>query len=759
MSRDWKTAVFLVLLGLGPTVSPAIAADDLLNEVIVSARKRDENAQSVPISLSVESGAALDARNAVRIQDILRFAPNVSTTITQPRNATIAIRGLGRSPPNDGLESSVGLFVDGVYYGRSGMMVGDFVDLERVEVLRGPQGTLFGKNATAGAINMVTREPADSAEAWLEATVGEHSLHQAKGSLSVPLADRTLGLRINGSAVRRHGLTRNITTGNDLNDLERGGARADLVWRPGNATRLRLLADYSSQDEAGPGFVLADPAIYLTDGTVRADNVLTRTARAGYTPSFAPFERQTDGDAPQRLAAEQAGASLQADIPVGAHRFTSISAWRKWNFRPQNDGDHLALDVQPVLGAAVRSSQWSQELRLNSPDDGNLRYVLGLFFFDQTIRSEFTTVYGADAADYMQAGLPSYVLDGFTTSVFGDPHTRSHAGFGQASWLPNAQLELTAGLRWTTESREASIVRTSWGGSTLAPDDVRAAGVRARLGSPSDIAADSDEDFLSGVVSASWRPTPSVAVYLSAARGAKSGGINIAVVPAGLSQTIDPEVATSFELGVKGQWPERRLQINVSAFSTRLTDFQATVRDPVRGAPFLANAGEVLSRGMELDASWRPIESLSLGLATGWNDAHYTSFTGAPCPAEQGGRGVCDYTGERVEGAPGQSSSFHADWHRPLATGREFFAALDYLNVSGYRAELPRSTRIPGYDLVDARLGLRARDEWSVTIWTQNLFDRDYFTALSAGGGFNVGMAYGLVGAPRTCGITLRKQF
>jgi iron complex outermembrane receptor protein len=760
MSRERRTVLCLTLLGLGLAATSTIGAQDLLDEVIVSARKRDENAQVVPISLSVRPGGELEARNEVRIQDILRVVPNVSTDITQPRTASIAIRGLGRSPPNDGLESSVGVFVDGVYYGRSGMMVGDFIDLERVEVLRGPQGTLFGKNATAGAINIVTREPAAATEAWLEATVGEYSLHQAKGSISLPLVERELGLRINGSAVKRHGFTRNVTTGSDVNDLERGGARADLLWRPGEVTKLRLLADYNSQDEVGPGYLLVDPAIQLNDGSVRADNVLTRTARAGYTPRFAPFDRQTDADAPMHMIAEQAGASLQADIPLGAHRITSISAWRKWNFRPENDGDLLSLDIQPTLGSALRSSQWSQELRLNSPDDTVLRYVVGLFVFDQSIRSEFLTVYGADAADYMMAGLPAYVLDGFTTNVVGDPQTRSYAGFGQASWLPDDRIEVTAGLRWTTESRDASIIRTSWGGSPLAADDVRAAGVRARFGSPATIAASRDEDFLSGVFSASWRPNNALMLYLSAARGAKSGGINITVIPAGLPQTIDPEIATNFELGMKGQWMDHRLQVNVSAFSTKVEDFQATIREPVRGAAILANAGDVLSRGMEVEASWRPVESLALSLATGWNDAHYTSFTGAPCPPEAGGLGTCDFSGERVVGAPADSTSFNADWHTPLPDGdREFFASLEYLNVGAYRSELPRSTRVPGYDLVNVRLGLRANDDWSATLWVQNLLDMDYFTTLSAGGGFNVGMAYGLVGAPRTCGVTLRKQF
>lgn len=248
--------------------------------------------------------------------------------------------------------------------------------------------------------------------------------------------------------------------------------------------------------------------------------------------------------------------------------------------------------------------------------------------------------------------------------------------------------------------------------------------------------------------------------YASASRGAKSGGINVAVVPAGTPQTIEPEVAMSYELGVKTQWPAQRLRISSSVYSTSVRDYQATVRDRIRGSNYLTNAGSVRSQGVELEAQYRPLSSLSVNLAAGWNDARYTSFRSAPCPPELSTQSSCDFTGRRIFGAPPWNASGALVYEVPVGTiGLRLFTGVEYAHSAAYPSDSSIHTVIPAYGVTNLRWGARAFDDhWSLTLWARNLFDRDYYTTLSSGGPFNSGVAFGLLGEPRMVGISFRMQ-
>src|SRR5262245_54318836 len=257
-----RTSAPLFIAILSALLAPPAGAGDVLDEVVVSARKRSENAQDVPISLSEISGDELRRGGLVRVQDILRRVPNVSTDILSPRQASVAIRGLGRNPANDALESSVGVFLDGVYLGRPGMMISDLVDLERLEVLRGPQGALFGKNATAGVLNIMTARPSADPEGWLEISAGNLDLRELRGAWSGPIGDSTLSYRLSGFGANRDGYIEDSLRHEWLGELHRAGVRGQLQWQPGDSTTLRLIADYGSHDESGPGYLLVDPNMY-----------------------------------------------------------------------------------------------------------------------------------------------------------------------------------------------------------------------------------------------------------------------------------------------------------------------------------------------------------------------------------------------------------------------------------------------------------------------------------------------------------------
>lgn len=735
------------------------AGEPNIAEVIVTARKREEAAHNVPVSLSVRSGDELERAQSQRLQEIAQTIPNLSIEVLNPRQASIAIRGIGRNPANDGLESSVGVFVDGVYLGRPGMAVGDYFDVDRIELLRGPQGALFGKNTTAGLLNITTRAPTDSFETFAHATLGNESYLQLHGAVSGPLFKAGLSGRLSALTTQREGFIHNTQHNIDLGEFNRNAVRAQLAWRSADSFDVRVIGDYSDQDEAGPGLVLVDPGVRMEDGSTRTNNFLDRSARAGYSPRFQPFERRNVGDAPQRLVSENGGVSVQARWRLGVHTLSSITAWRMWNYRPRSDSDFTPLDIQPQLHFEVADEQVSTELRVASDLGGRVDYQLGMYLFVQELSSEFVTSYGAHAADFLQPGLPASALQGFEVRTLGEPETRSGAAFGHVEWKLTERLALSAGLRWTTEVKEGEISRSSGGGTPLGPSDATLRATRDRLGGEVSVYPRLDEDFTSGLLSLSYRFGTDALAYASASRGAKSGGINVAIVPSGISQILEPEVVTSYEIGLKKRWSE--LSVDLVLFDMYVDDYHATVRDPVRAATFLTNAGEVRTRGFELEAFYRPNFSFELTLAGGLANARFTSFRSAACPPETVARTSCDFTGSRVPGAPPWTTNLGATYQLGLgSSGHTAYVAGNWFHAAGYQVELSSYTNIDAYDVVNLRVGVRSESKrWDAWLWARNLLDRDYYASLGAGGTFNSGVVYGLLADPRTYGASITVSY
>lgn len=740
-------------------VASATHAGEGLDEVVVSARKRSENAQNVPISLSQISGAELQRDGLVRVQDILRRVPNVSTDILSARQASVAIRGLGRNPANDALESSVGVFLDGVYLGRPGMMISDLVDLERFEVLRGPQGALFGKNATAGVLNILSAPPSADQQGWLEISAGDLQLRELRGAASGPIGSTDFSYRLSGFGTDRDGYVLDTARNEWLGELHRAGARGQLQWQPGDSTTLRLIADCSSQDETGPGYVLVDPNMYRDDGSLRATNLVTRGARLGYSPTFDPLARRSDADSAQRVVTENAGATLLADWDLGRFRLSSISGWRTFSFRPYNDGDYAGIDVLPKLGTNVRSEQLSEELRLASPADGVFQYLLGAQFFRQHVESDVFAVYGSQASQYLFPGLAASALDGFSVFTNAQPDTHSYSVFGQTYWWPRQDLEIAAGLRWTAEEKSASVEQSTADTQMPARVDSAVLAARQRLGSAQGFSVESSEDFVSGSLSATWHVDDDLRAYVSVARGAKSGGVNAAILPAGADLTIEPEIALGYEAGIKSTWLENRLEVNASAFYTTIDGYQASIRDRVVGASYLANAGEVRSSGVEAEAIYRPIPEFTVSGSVGHSDARYASFRNAACPPELDNQPSCDFTDQRVAGAPPLTYGTTLDYEAPLGNWR-WRTLLEYSHSDGYRAELARSTWTMSRDLVNLHTSISPTSgSWVLTVWAMNLLDDEYYGGMAVVGPSGTGVTIGLPGAPRTFGLSLKFRY
>jgi iron complex outermembrane receptor protein len=258
-----------------------------------------------------------------------------------------------------------------------------------------------------------------------------------------------------------------------------------------------------------------------------------------------------------------------------------------------------------------------------------------------------------------------------------------------------------------------------------------------------------------------WHFREDMNAYLSAARGAKSGGVNAAILPTGADLTVDPEIALGFEAGLKSQWLADRLQFNISAFHTTIDGYQASIRDRVIGATYLANAGKVRTVGAETEVIYRPVARITLAAGVGYNDARYESFRNAACPPELDNQASCDYSGQRVAGAPPLTINGSIAYEAPIAdTQYRFRTLVDFSHADGFRAELSRSTWIAERDLVNLRAGIgTADDSRELTVWVNNLLDESYYSGMAVVGPAGTGVALGLPGPPRTVGLSLNLRY
>lgn len=738
-----------------------LARLDRIEEVVVTSRRRAENLQQVPVAISALNADELQSTGTYSAYQLPQKVPSTIITGFNPRNASISIRGLGLAAANDGLENSVGTFLDGVFLARPASALFDLIDVERIEVLRGPQGTLFGKNTTAGALNIITQKPAFEPSAKLEISAGDYNYRQYRAAATGPLSE-TLAGRFTLFSTQRDGFIDHVHTGEDYQDYENYGARAQLLWQPSDALSARLIVDSAHQEQDCCALVLVDYGTVLPNGGTRPNNFLDRSGRANYTPLSAdPFAWRTDVDSPAHFKMNQSGVSLELNWAFAAHTLTSISAARQWDWEPHNDADATALAILTRANVASEQEQFSQELRIASSNDGELRYVAGAFLFHQTIDSTQRNSYGADASNWIFGpAVPASVLDGFTSVQHAQPDTDSYAIFAQGDWDFAAHWSLTLGARYTYEEKRGEFQQYGEGGAVLPP---ALQAIRNNFGATAVAFEDNlYEGALSGLASVNYRWTDDVLIYLSLAHGFKSGGINLVSLPAGAQSLIDPEVADDVELGVKSEWFDRRVIANAVLYWTEVDDYQSVQVDTQRTTSYLANAASVRARGVELELTAVPLDGLQLSTAIGYNEARYRDYENAPCPPEAIGRTVCDLSGKPVQGAPRWTANIGAEYRRDLNEfDAEGYVGANYAYTDDFSSQGSNSidTIVPGYGVANMRIGV----DWvergiDMSLWVRNLFDKEYFTYLGTTQ-FNSAAVTGGLGDPRTVGATLRLQF
>ncbi|MCB5184783.1 TonB-dependent receptor [Methylobacillus gramineus] len=771
-----------------PSKAKTIEEPRLLDITTVTARRRLEKEQDVPATVSVIRGEELESTRTYQIQDLPQLLPGLTAQFLQPRQSSIAIRGIGNNPANEGLEGSAGIYLDNVYLGRPGLAVFDLLDIAQVDLLRGPQGTLFGKNTTAGVLNITSRKPVFRSENAVEASFGSRDYEQYKVMINQPLNDQA-AVRISAYKTHDDGWVKNTYNNQNLNEINRTGVRGQLLLQPSESFNLRLIAEHNEEDSSTgtlvpysygpwtpnsfsavgfPPFILPNPGANLPAGRPGSNstNGLTHANNLGAgNRNYDPKDYKVTVDGRQRTRTSQDALSAEANWDFNGYKLTSITAWRDWNFKPDNDLDRT--DLNGVRGGSdVKHTQYSQEVRLASPLGKRIDYVVGAYYYYQDIENHEQYVTGPSAF-----ALTTIYPNNSAFSGLGYAKTNSYALFGQGTWHITEKLDLTAGLRATLEKKEARVVQ-----NRITPIPVFLSPLLDNY--DTGIQHQKDES-LSALLTGSYWFNDRILGYASLASSEKSGGYNINGVasPGAVLGTdalnIDPEKANNLELGIKSSWLDQRLIANANLFLTKVTDYQASTGASINGTytGLLTNVGDLTSKGMEFDLRALVNQHLSLGLNGAYTDATFDRGT-APTPAEEFdgsggtansgyGKGTRSIAGNRVNGASRWAFSSNANVRWNVADNLEHYGTVQYSWRSENYGDVNNSeySKIAGYGLLNLSTGLRmtsGKHRWDFSLWARNVLDKRYFLGVTnAGSNLYVGSA----GQPRTIGASLRYDF
>jgi iron complex outermembrane receptor protein len=749
--------------------------DPVHEEVTITARRVEEEAQSVPIPVSVISNQIVERAGAFNVNRLKELIPTVQFYSSNPRNSAINIRGLG-SPfglTNDGIEPGVGFYVDGVFYARTAAATLDFLDLERIEVLRGPQGTLFGKNTTAGAISITTRRPSLTPEVNFEISYGNLGFLQAKGSVSGPLGSKWAG-RLSFSGTQRNGMMYNVATDDDVNDLNNQGVRAQLMYIPNSKVVVMFSGDYTRQRPEGYAQVVAGVAPTLRPANRQYPAI---AADLGYAPpSMNPFDRLIDTDTAWRSNQDFGGSSVTIDWTLGRGQLTSITGWRIWDWNPSNDRDFIGLPVTTASAAPSKQRQWTQEVRYAGDITSRMNYVAGVFLFAQNLKTApfHKQEQGAQAARFLLAPSPasetSGLLDGYGQNIRFNFDNVSTAAFGQLEWDITSRWRLIPGLRYNYDDKSIDYDQQVYGG--LQTTDPALIALQRSILAPLQYTTGVGDSNVSGQMTVAYKAGEQTNFYGTFATGFKSVGLNLGGVPSDAAgqpilsaATVRPESVRHFEVGVKSR-PFARTTANLTIFDTSIKDFQTQVVNSQVGVlrGYLANAEKVRVRGIEFDGTARFGYGFNLYASAAFTDGRYAAFRDAPPALEDtGGPQVKDVSGSILPGISKWAVSYGGEHTKPTSlvgvTG-EFFTRLDASFRSRFSSS-PSASRymmVDSYTLLNARVGFRSVDGWTVSLWARNLANANYFEFLSAAPG-NSGLIVGLPGDKRTYGITFSRTF
>ena len=745
----------------------ATDAEEDPNEIVVTATKRDQTLVEAPISISVVDKDQIEGAGATNLAELTELLPSVVFSQAQsPTQSNVGIRGVTTAGGSAALEPSVGIYIDGVFTDRTAIGIGDFNDVERVEVLKGPQSTLFGNSSPAGVINFVTKSPEFEFEGDAQATYGNFDTRQISGSLAGPIAGDVVAFRVSAFSNDRDGFLENLA-GQDRNDQDSWGVRAKLLIRPSSRGSIQLSYERGEADQ-----VCCSP---ITDNVSQetVDRFATASEAFPFDGAGLPFpDNQLNGQVVS-INGDQSFRSItdvyqmNVDLDLGPVSMTSITSYREFFSESDLDIDFSPIDLFRFENVQRDQSLFSQELRFTSNGSGPFQYLLGAYFFEK------------DVVEDSGQGLITNpaIVSGFAGNFFpatspsgSDITNRNYAIFADASYQVTDRLSITGGLRYNYDEKEitAFASRLRLDGSELSPTQTIPEEFQQRSGGE-----------LTWRAVLQYDVTDNANVYASYTRGYKAFGINddanlLRNVP-GADFFFDSEIVDNYEIGFKARIPQYRAAVSVVLFNTEYGNFQSLSsftdeNDDLRF--FLQNAASLTSRGVEIDGRIEPVEGLTFVGSATYLDATFDSFSDAQGPA-----GPVDLSGERLRDAPEFSASLTSRYETLIGSD---WRAFGLANVF-YRSKVFTDQNLDpdfaqgAFAKINARIGFGPADEtWTLEIWGRNLTDeitfgragRPLFGALNglapfAGfAPFPAGDAVTrFVDEPRTYGVTLRTSF
>lgn len=769
----------LMLAGCAPAAlalaaTPVRAQDApvvTVEEVVVNAQKREEKLQDVPVAVSVLTGQALVEKNVSTLQDLSASVPGfVVASNTNYGSAPISIRGVGGANGGGNVfaDEPVAVYVDGAVVGRLRMSTADLLDIGGVEVLRGPQGTLYGRNSTAGAVLLRSAEPTETLTGSLRLTAAQYGTFKAAGAISGPLSD-TLTARLAIGYSDSDGWAKNAD-GRRLGGSTNKAIRGYLRWRPTDTARIDLIAEHVDMT-VRPALLAVSDISNLRDATT---NPTGSNVVLPYTPR--PGLRQLLKD--NRFALNDTytttrgdNFTLKGDFDLGPDlTLSSISNFRSWSQRGAQDSDGVLVDPPtplfvsgntPAVGdndAHNVDSQWSQELRLANSDSGPLEWMVGVYFYDEKNKISPIRIRNYLAGPGTAPGFGAGTLVTFNATQ----NTRAWAGFANATYRFNDRLSATLGARYSHEKknfldsqRVVSINTFDPPGPAIVPAGTQLAALSADL-------SDSWKNFSPRAV-LNYKLTPAVMAYVSYSKGFKSGGFN-AFNASATSTAFQPEKIGALEIGLKSDLFDRRLRLNLAAFDYDYTNLQ--VRTPVpSGGVGIETADKAVSKGIELEANWAVSQAFRIDANVSWLDAHFKKGTISAVQVDSFVFGANPAV--VAENVAGNRLSRAPEWQGAVSARYSWQTGLGELTAQGsYRyqggvyfleTQQNRSTFHEGpWSQIDARLALAsANDKWEVALFGSNLTDDRHLSQITA----FFALPNASVNEPRTLGVQLNLKY
>jgi len=724
--------------------SPLAQQTNALEEIVVTATKRVQSLQDVPIAVNAFNADTIEVAGINNAGDLAILTPALNINVnTNPFAARMIIRGVGTAQTDPALEPSVGLFIDGVYLGRTGLGMSDLTDIERIEVLQGPQGTLYGKNTNAGAISVITKKPNfEESEGYVEASVGNYSMSKLTASASGPLT-QNLAYRLSGNINQRDGYYDN-SAGVDFNDADDWNIQGKLQWEPTESLSILLSGSRVERDTTCCG---AD--------AVQTESVNNELVAQGLSPdSNDPYDYNVQSNADNRFAMESDLLSMTIDYDAGWGAIKSITAWNDYSYRVDQDPDRSELDILTLSNDKFSGDSFSQELRFTASPTDNVDYMLGAFYLEQNTKRGGDEPFVFIGDDIITIGsqqdlpfpLPFNFLvqpgDSLTVDMNQDAETI--AFFGQGTWHIGDQWHITGGLRWSDEEKKSDLFSQTY--STAFSNQILGASFLDSVSTPIDATLERSSDNVDWMLSAVLDISDDSMVYASAGTGTKSGGFQTVNGTAD-DREFDDEDTTTYELGIKSTLLDARLRINAAAFYSEIENFQAQRQLETGLGTYVSNEAKVETSGVDFQVEAAPMPNLVL--SAGLLYMHKYQITDGP---EKGAD--LPFTAEF-------SGTVAATLVFPLGDGGIYWRT-DYSYMDNHTTNVASATQLRDEDydnrnLINSKVGWR-NDSWNVSVWGKNLSDDKY--AMQTVLPFLVsGMEAYFLAPPRTFGATVRYTF